>query len=422
MPGRRVVITGMSAVTPFGRDVPSFWDAVCSGKSAISRIRRFDTSKHRTQFGGEIHDFDPAPYLDPKEQKRYDRFCQFAIVGAELAAKDSGIEFDKEDPYRCGVILGSGVGGVGQFEEAGHGFMEATHRLSPMLIPRLMINSAPGSISIRFGIHGPCSAVATACASASNAIGDAYRAIQYNSADVMITGGSEAGLTPLGLGGFNAMRALSLRNDAPERASRPFARDRDGFVLSEGAGIVVLEEFNHARRRGARIYAEVLGYGATADGVHITAPDPHGRHAAEAMKLALRDAQLPSKRIDYVNAHGTGTPLGDVAETLALKQVYRERVFDVTISSTKSQLGHLLGASGAVEFVITALSVYEGVAPPTINLDERDPECDLDYNSNRAKVLPICYAMSNSFAFGGHNATLVLGALDETPQRARMAA
>jgi 3-oxoacyl-[acyl-carrier-protein] synthase II len=238
----------------------------------------------------------------------------------------------------------------------------------------------------------------------------------------MITGGSEAGLTPLGLGGFNAMRALSLRNEAPERASRPFARDRDGFVLSEGSGVIVLEEYNHARRRGARIYGEVLGYGATADGVHITAPDPQGRAAAEAMKLALRDAQLPSKRIDYVNAHGTGTPLGDVAETLALKQVYRERVFDVTISSTKSQLGHLLGASGAVEFVITAMSVYEGLAPPTINLDERDPECDLDYNPHSAKSLPICYAMSNSFAFGGHNASLVLGALDETPQRARMAA
>jgi 3-oxoacyl-[acyl-carrier-protein] synthase II len=422
MPGRRVVITGMAAVTPFGRDLPSFWEAVCSGKSAISPIRRFDSSKLKTQFGGEIHDFDPAPFLDPKEQKRHDRFCQFAIVGTDLAVKDAGIDFDKEDPYRCGVLIGSGVGGLGQFDEAGAQFWDSPHRLSPMLIPRFIINSAPGSIAIRYGLHGPCSAIATACASASNAIGDAFRTIQYSNADVMVAGGSEAALTPLGVGGFNAMRALSIRNDSPERASRPFARDRDGFVLSEGAGIVILEEYYHARRRGARIYAEVLGYGATADGVHITAPDPTGRAAAEAMKVALRDSKLPAKRVDYINAHGTGTPLGDVAETLALKQVYRERVFDVTISSTKSQLGHLLGASGAVEFIITAMSVYEGVAPPTINLDERDPDCDLDYNPHRAKLFPICYAMSNSFAFGGHNASLVLGALDETPQRARMAA
>jgi len=422
MPGRRVVITGMAAVTAFGRDLRAFWDAVCTGKSGISPIRRFDASMLKTQIAGEIHDFDAAPILDSKEQKRYDRFCQFAIVGADLAVRDAGIDFDKEDPYRCGVLIGSGVGGLGQFHEVGVQIYEAPHRLSPMIIPRFIINSAPGSIAIRYGLHGPCSAVATACASASNAIGDAFRLIQYGGADMMITGGSEAALTPLGIGGFNAMRALSIRNGSPETASRPFARDRDGFVLSEGAGIVILEDYNHARRRGARTYAEVLGYGATADGVHITAPDPTGRAAAEAMKLALRDAQLASKRIDYVNAHGTGTPLGDVAETLALKQVYRERAFDLTVSSTKSQLGHLLGASGAVEFIITAMSVYEGVAPPTINLDERDPECDLDYTPHRAKLFPICFAMSNSFAFGGHNATLVLGALDETPQRARMAA
>jgi 3-oxoacyl-[acyl-carrier-protein] synthase II len=422
MPGRRVVITGMSAVTAFGRDLSSFWDALCAGRSGVSPIKRFDTEKLKTHFGGEIADFDPAPFIDSKEQKRHDRFCQFALVGAELAVRDAGLETDKEDPYRVGVILGSGVGGVAQFEEAGRNFMENVHRMSPMLIPRLMINSAPGSVAIRFGFHGPCSAVATACASASNAIGDAFRLIQHGSADVMVTGGSEAALTPLGIGGFNAMRALSVRNDRPEGASRPFARDRDGFVLAEGSGIVILEEYERARRRGARIYAEVLGYGATADGVHITAPDPAGRAAAEAMKLALRDARLPAKRIDYVNAHGTGTPLGDRAETLALKQVYRERVFDVTVSSTKSQLGHLLGASGAVEFVITAMSAYQGVAPPTINLDERDPECDLDYTAHTARSIPICYAMSNSFAFGGHNACLVLGALDETPQRARMAA
>jgi len=422
MPGRRVVITGMSAVTAFGRDLPSFWDALCAGKSAVSPIKRFDTTKLKTHFGGEISDFDPAPFLEPKEQKRHDRFCQLAMVGAELAVRDAGIDFDKEDPYRCSSILGSGVGGVTQFEEAGQTLIESPQRLSPMLIPRGMINSAPASVAIRFGLHGRCSAVTTACASASNAIGDAFRAIQYNDADIVVTGGSEAALTPLGIAGFNAMRALSLRNDRPQSASRPFARDRDGFVLSEGAGIVILEEYHRARRRGARIYAEVLGYGSTADGTHITAPDPQGRASAEAMKLALRDARLPAKRVDYVNAHGTGTPLGDVAETLALKNVYRERVFDVTVSSTKSQLGHMLGASGAVEFIVAALSAYHGVAPPTINLDEPDPDCDLDYTPHNARAIPICYAMSNSFAFGGHNACLLVGALDETPQRSRMAA
>jgi len=422
MPGRRVVVTGMSAVTAFGRDLVTFWDALCAGKSGIAPIKRFDTAKLKTHFGGEIADFDASPFLDVKEQKRHDRFGQFAIVGAELAVRDSGIDFDKEDPYRCGAILGSGVGGVYQFEEAGQTLSDAPQRLSPMLIPRGMINAAPATIAIRFGLHGKCTAVATACASASNAIGDAFRAIQYNTADIVITGGSEAAVTPLGIAGFNAMRALSVRNDRPESASRPFSRDRDGFVLSEGAGIVILEEYHRARRRGARIYAEVLGYGATADGTHITAPDPEARAATEAMKLALRDARLSPKRVDYVNAHGTSTPLGDRAETIALKQVFRERALDVTVSSTKSQLGHMLGASGAVEFIITAMSAYQGVAPPTINLEEPDPECDLDYTPHNARAIPICYAMSNSFAFGGHNVSLLLGALDETPERARMAA
>jgi 3-oxoacyl-[acyl-carrier-protein] synthase II len=412
----------MAALTTFGRDLDQFWQALVSGRSGVSFIERFDVSKFKTRFGGEIKDFDPRPFLDAKDQKRLDRFSQFALVASALAVTDSGIDFQREEPERCGVIVGSGVGGIDLFAEAHERLAESPSKLTPMLIPRMIINSASGSIAIQQGLRGMTSAIATACASGTNAIGDAFRAIQYGASDVMLAGGSEAPITPLALGGFGAMRALSVRNDRPESASRPFSRDRDGFVMSEGAGIVVLEDYEHARRRKARVYAEILGYGSTSDGMHITAPDPEGRGAASAMKLALRDAMLPAKRIDYVNAHGTGTPLGDKAETIAFKSAFGSVVDRLAISSTKSQLGHLIGASGAVEFIATALSLYHGVLPPTINLYEADPECDLDYIPHHARDLPVCYAMTNSFAFGGHNASLVLGALDEQPQRARMAA
>lgn len=418
MPGRRVVITGMAAVTSLGGDLRHFWHDLCEGRSGIGPIGLFDATKFKTRFAGEIKNFSPQPYIDPREQRRLDRFAQFALVASIQAVEDSGLSFDAEDPHRCGVILGSGVGGLSEIEEAHHKLAKDPSRLSPLMIPRLMVNAASGHVSIRFGLRGPTSAVATACASAANAIGDSFKAIGRGDADIMITGGSEAALTPLGLGGFSAMRALSERNECPTEASRPFDRDRDGFVLSEGAGVVILEDFDHAARRGARIYAEILGFGSTADGLHIAAPDPEGRGAANAMKLALRDAGLNPEQIEYVNAHGTGTPLGDQSETVALKLVHGAHAKNLMISSTKSQLGHLLGASGGVELVATALAIHEGVLPPTINLHDPDPACDLDYVPNTAREKPITYAMSNSFGFGGHNASLVVGAVSAPRRRA----
>jgi 3-oxoacyl-[acyl-carrier-protein] synthase II len=332
------------------------------------------------------------------------------------------VDHSGEDPYRCGVILGSGVGGLSEIEDAQEKLIRDPSRLSPMMIPRMMINAASGQVSIRYGTKGPTCAVATACASASNAIGDSFKTIQRGDADIMICGGTEAAITRLGLGGFVAMRALSQRNDSPKEASRPFDQDRDGFVLSEGAGVLLLEEYDHAARRGARIYAEMLGFGSTSDGLHITAPDPEGRGAANAMRAALFDARLSAEKVDYINAHGTGTPLGDRAETVAIKKVYGSAAYDVMISSTKSQLGHLLGASGGVELIATALALYYGVLPPTINLYHPEPDCDLDYVPIVARDQPICYAMSNSFGFGGHNASIVLGALDQQPRRYLLAA
>jgi 3-oxoacyl-[acyl-carrier-protein] synthase II len=412
----------MAALTALGRELLVFWNGICAGRSAISKIESFDTSAYKTHFGGEIKDFDPAPYIDARDRKRLDRFAQFALVATELAVEDSGIEFDRENTTRCGVILGSGVGGLWEIEEAHQKLAEGPSRLSPLMIPRMMVNAASGHVSIRYGLKGPISAVATACASASNAIGDSLKAIQRGDADLMITGGSEAAITPLGLGGFIAMRALSQRNECPSEASRPFDRSRDGFVLSEGAGVVVLEEYNRARRRGARIYAELLGFGSSSDGLHITAPDPEGRGAAAAMCSALRDACLDPTCVDYINAHGTATPLGDKAETLAIKRVFGEFARQTMISSTKSQLGHLLGASGGVELVVSALALYYQVAPPTINLHEPDPDCDLDYVPNEARDARLRFALSNSFGFGGHNACLVVASMENDRRRARVAA
>ncbi len=408
---RRVVVTGMSVVTALGTELGEFWERLCAGKSGISRIDRFDSDEFKVKFGGEVKDFDPGEHLNAKEVRRLDRFCQFAMVGAAKAIIQSGIDFDQQvDPNRCGVIVGSGIGGLNEIEEQ-HTvlFDRGPTRVSPFMIPKLMVNAASGNISVNWHLRGPSSAVATACASASNAIGDAFKLIQHDMADVMVTGGSEAAITPMGLSGFARMNALSTRNDSPETASRPFDRDRDGFVLAEGAGVVVLEEYEHAKKRGANILAEVLGYGMSSDGTHMTAPDPEGAGAARAMQAAIRDAKLNHNQIDYINTHGTSTPLGDQAETNAIKRVFESHARKFCVSSTKSQLGHLLGASGGVEFVVSALALLNQVAPPTINQENPDPCCDLDYVPNEARPVKLDKVLSNSFGFGGHNACLILG-------------
>ena len=409
---RRVVVTGMSVVTALGSDLPEFWERLCAGKSGVSRLERFDCSDFKVNFGGEVKDFKPEDHFEGKEARRLDRFSQFALASARKAVRQSGIDFSKEsDPYRCGVIVGSGIGGLNEIEEQ-HSklFDRGPSRVSPLMIPKLMVNAASGNISVFWGLKGPSSAVATACASASNAIGDAFRVIQHDVADVMIAGGSEAAITPMGLSGFARMGALSTRLNAPEAASRPFDRDRDGFVLSEGAGIVVLEEYEHAKRRGAPIFAEMLGYGVSSDGSHMTAPDPEGAGAARAMMSSLKDAGLNFDQVGYVNAHGTSTPLGDKAETNAIKRVFESHAKNgLCVSSTKSQLGHLLGASGGVEFVISILAMNHRLIPPTINLENQDPECDLDFVPNQARQVTVDRVLSNSFGFGGHNACLVVG-------------
>lgn len=409
---RRVVITGMGTVNPLSADLQALWSDLCAGRSGIAPIAQFDTAPFKVRFAGEVKNFSPEDYLDPKSVKRLDRFAQFAMIAALFAVKDSGLDLSTEDTYRCGVALGSGIGGLNEYEDQHSRFIEGgPSKISPFTIPKMMVNAAPGNISIQLGICGPNTAVATACASAANAIGDAMRTIRYGDADIMITGGCEAAITPMGLGGFISARALSTRNDAPARASRPFDRDRDGFVLSEGAGLLVLEELEHARRRGARIYAEVLGCASTADAHNITAPHPEGSGAATAMRLALKDARLNPDDIQYINAHGTSTPLGDEAETRAIKHVFGSHARKLAISSTKSMLGHLLGASGGVELIATALTIKTGTIHPTINLDNADPACDLDYVPNTARQSRVRNALSNSFGFGGHNCSLVIGAL-----------
>lgn len=409
---RRVVVTGMSVVTALGCDVLDFWERLCAGKSGVARLSRFDCTDFKVRFGGEVKDFDLSEHvpIKPNEVKRLDRFCQFALAGAHKAIEQSGVDFTQGDPYRYGVLLGSGIGGLNEIEQQ-HSklFDRGPLRVSAFMIPKLMVNAASGNISVRWGLRGPNSAVATACASATNAIGDAFRLIQNGSADVMITGGSEAAVTPMGLSGFARMNALSTRNDNPEQASRPFDRDRDGFVLAEGAGVLVLEELEYARRRGANILAEVLGYGMSADATHMTAPDPEGSGAARAMQAALDDAGTPPDQIDYVNAHGTSTPLGDRAETSAIKRVFGSHAPALAVSSTKSQLGHLLGASGGVESIVAVMILQNQVVPPTINLENQDEGCDLDYVPHEAREMRVERVLKNSFGFGGHNACLVFG-------------
>lgn len=409
---RRVVVTGLGAVTSLSCQVEDLWKRVLAGESGIHKIRLFDTTGHKVHFGGDIYDWTPGDYMSAKEAKRIDRFTQFAMVAGIDAVRDSGIDFSTMDPFRSGVILGSGIGGLHEIETQVERLLhKGPDKVSAFTIPKLMLNAASGQISIEFGLRGPNYAVATACASATNAIGDAFKCIQYDEADVMVTGGSEAAITPMGVSGFANMRALSERNDEPTRASRPFDRERDGFVLSEGAGMLVFEELEHACSRGARIYAEVLGYGASADAGHITQPDEAGTGAARAMKRALEDAQEDPEIVTYINAHGTSTPLGDQAETAAIKKVFGAHAKDISISSTKSQLGHSLGASGGIELLLSILTLRDSIVSPTINLENPDPLCDLDYTPNKARERRITGAMSNSFGFGGHNASVLTGPL-----------
>ncbi len=407
---RRVVITGLGTVNSLSSDVKEFWQALCAGRSGISKIEQLDTTAFKVHFGGEVKNFDPESVLDARVSRRLDRFAQFAMMAAIFAVKDSGLDISREDPYRCGVIAGSGIGGMNEFEEQHSRYIHGgPGRISPFVIPKLIPNAAAGNISIHFGLCGPNTAIATACSSAAHALGDALRAIQWDYADVMLAGGSEAVITTMGLGGFTSARALSLRNDDPQGASRPFDKDRDGFVLSEGAGMLVLEELEHARRRNAPLYAELLGCGSTADAHHITAPHPEGTGAARAMQLALRDARLNLEDIQYINAHGTSTPLGDAAETKAIKDVFGNHARNLVVSSTKSMLGHTLGASGGIELIATALTIKHSVVHPTINYHTPDPDCDLDYVPNTARERRVRRALSNSFGFGGHNCCLVIG-------------
>lgn len=409
---RRVVVTGLGAVTSLSQQVPDLWNRILAGESGIHTLRIFDTTGFKVKFGGDVYDWNPEEYINAKEVKRIDRFTQFALVAGIDAINDSGIDFEKTDPYRCGVILGSGIGGLQEIETQVERLLhKGPDRVSALTIPKLMLNAAGGNISIRYGLRGPNFTVATACASATNAIGDALKSIQYGDADVMITGGTEAAITPMGISGFANMRALSTRGDEPTKASRPFDADREGFVLSEGAGILVFEELEHAKARGARIYAELLGFGASGDAGHITQPDETGGGAARAMASALRDANLNPDEVTYINAHGTGTPLGDKAETSAIKRVFEDHAKSLSISSTKSQLGHTLGASGGIELVLSVLAIDKGIVPPTINLDTPDPACDLDYTPLTPRERQINVAMSNSFGFGGHNASIIAGKL-----------
>ncbi len=406
---RRTVITGMGLVSPLGIAVDQFWENLIAARSGIRPIQRFDASEFDVRFGGECLDFDPERVIDRRAVKRLDRFAQMAVAAAHDAYESAGLSADGLDPLRVGVITGTGIGGIKELEEQ---YMrlwkKGPSKVSAFTIPKLMGNAASGNISIEFGARGPSTAVATACASATNAMGDAVYAIRRGDVDVMITGGAEAALTPLGLSAFAAMKALSVRNDQPERASRPFDRDRDGFVMGEGAGIFIFEELEFAKKRGAPILAEVIGYGMSADAYHITQPQESGAGAANAMRLALADARIAPEQIDHINAHGTSTPLGDLAETLAIKNVFGSHARKLRITSTKSAIGHLLGASGGVELVASIMAMLNGVIPPTLNLENPGEGCDLDYTPRVAQDAKVELAMSNSFGFGGHNASIII--------------
>ena len=407
---RRVVVTGVGAITPVGNDVATTWRALVDGVSGAAPITKFDASKFPVRFACEVKGFDPLKYMDRKEAKRADLYAQYAIAGAVQAMADAALsDAGMYDPDRVGVILGSGIGGLKSFEEQHDIYRErGATKISPFFIPMFIADIAAGLVSMRFNAKGPNYATVSACATSAHAIGDAFRTIQYGDADIVITGGSEATVTPMAIGGFANMKALSERNDSPATASRPFDRTRDGFVMGEGAGVVVLEELEHARRRGARVYAEIVGYGATGDAYHLTAPAPEGEGAQRAMRRAMADAQLKPEDIGYINAHGTSTPANDLNETKAIKAVFADKAGDVNVSSTKSMTGHMLGAAGAVEFIVCTLVVRDCVIPPTINYESPDPELDLNFTPNRAVRRDVDVALSNSFGFGGHNVTLAV--------------
>lgn len=406
---RKVVVTGIGPIAPNGMGKDAYWGSLSAGRSGIARIDSFDASDFPSQIAGEVRDFDPERFLDPKEARRIDRFCQLAIGAAKLALDDAALVIDDSTGPRTGVIVGSGIGGLATLEEQHKTLMErGPRRVSPFLVPMMISDMAAGNISIRFGAKGPNWAGVSACATSTTTIGEAFEAVRRGAADICIAGGAEAGITPLGVAGFCAARALSQRNDDPQGASRPFDVDRDGFVISEGAGIVILETLDGARERGARIYCELAGYGASGDAFHITEPDPEGSGAVAAMSAALAEGKLTPRDVDYVNAHGTSTKVGDIAETAAIKRLFGEHAREVAISSTKSMTGHLLGAAGAIELIASILAMQHNVMPPTINLANPDPDCDLDYVPNTARERTIDVALSNSFGFGGHNATLVI--------------
>lgn len=408
MSKRRVVVTGMGLITPLGIGVEKSWDNLLLGKSGVRKITHFDASSFPTQIAGEVEDFNPEDYIEPKEIKKMDRFIHFGVAASIMAVRDSGLSIEEGNAGRIGVYVGAGMGGLPAIEHYHKVMLErGPRRITPFFIPMLIINLAAGQISIKLGAKGPNSAPATACATGSHAIGDAFKVIQRGDADAMVAGGTESVITAMGIGGFNAMKALSTRNDEPERASRPFDRDRDGFVMGEGAGIVVMEELDHALGRGARIYAEVVGYGLTGDAYHITSPAPGGEGAARCMAMALKDAGADPLEVDYINAHGTSTKYGDELETAAIKAIFGKHAYKLAVSSTKSMTGHLLGAAGGVEAVICAKSIYDGAVPPTINLENPDPECDLDYVAHHSRRTAVGCALSNSFGFGGTNACLL---------------
>jgi 3-oxoacyl-[acyl-carrier-protein] synthase II len=408
---RRVVITGIGVITPLGHDLSTFWNNIKNGVSGIDRISTFDTTDYDCKIGGEVRNFNPAAYFNnPKEVRRTDRYTQLAMAAAKIAFTDAAVEPDKiADLTRFGVIIGSGIGGLKTLEDQHTVLMnKGPSRVSPFMIPMMISNMASGMVSMEFGLQGPNFATVSACATACHAVGEAWRMIRFNEADAFLAGGAEAAVIPLGMAGFAAMKALSLRNDEPQRASRPFDRDRDGFVMAEGAGVLVLEELEHARKRGANIYCEVAGYGLSSDAYHITSPCPDGGGAMRCMQMALDKGGINPGEVDYVNAHGTSTGLGDICETKAIKSVFGHRAQDgLLVSSTKSMTGHLLGAAGSVEMAVCVMAIKDGIVPPTINLDKPDEECDLDFVPHIAREAKVRVALNNSFGFGGHNATLV---------------
>lgn len=414
MERKPVAVTGMGVITSLGLSLEEFWGNCLGGRSGIARITHFDPTDFAVQIAAEAKGFNPEDHMDRVEARKLDRFVQLAVAASDAAIKDAALDMSKEDPWRVGVVIGSGVGGIGTLEAQHTNLVtKGPSRVSPYFVPMMIVDMASGVVSMRGGFKGPNFATVSACASGAHAIGEAFRILQYGGADVMIAGGAEGAVTPMTVAGFASMKALSRRNDEPARASRPFDGDRDGFVLGEGAGVLVLETLDHARTRGARVYAELAGYGMSADAHHMTAPDPQGEGAAMSMRLALRDAGLGAGDVSYINAHGTSTPYNDKIETFAIKSVFGDRAYDVPVNSTKSMVGHLLGAAGAVELAGCVLSIRDGRVHPTINFENRDPDCDLDYVPNEARTMPVRSVLSNSFGFGGHNVSIVVRAHEE---------